>query len=423
MRPEPPAPPTQPDDSDGGTGGGSTGGGSGRNRPPVLPPSQYPPRPTPPVGGGLVGGNPLFPSMPTTGLQIGAPAGLGGRGNAMGTNMESVSGLDTDGTTHDNQSTGSYGIKSETTPGAPQQTNDGIGSYFTGDKTTINNLSRSAYNTIRGVGDLAGEANISNSSGLLGVNRNRSMGIAPSTNAEYSITSQSSVAGNPQLTAGGFVLPGRVEFTDGVAQQDQDYHEVLLTTTMPQGSAGSNINVKARVNAPAETDTGTTATYTVFTTITCVETGFSVSTEKTFNGSDSPQDITLVNTQPISNAQDSNTLEIRIGRIPAGGVFPTTDAQEGSDNAPFQSIEFKNIRIHSDKRNTGASFTTTMTDKLKARDNTVGFYTGTNNSFQLYNADESATSSGVADRTNEGSGQSDSRVGPYETANDEDPFV
>lgn len=420
MRPEPPAPPVQPDEPDGGAGGGSSGGGGGGGFP-VIPPQTVPQgRLTPPSSGDLLAGNGQFTITPVGGMTFYPKEGESGRGATVGTNAGTVN--DNDGETHDTGGTGTFGIRQENTVGAPSQNNEGIGSYFVGSRTSINQLTKGAYNTIKGRGDLAGEAGIEGKSGMLGINRNRSSGISTKTATEYSITSQSAVAGNPQLTAGGFVLPGRVNYADSVAQTDQDYHEVLLTTTMPQGSAGSNINIKARIDAPAEITSGSSATYTIFTTITNVETGYTVSTETTFNGSDSTQDIVLVDTQPISNAQDSNTLEIRIGRVPAGGVFHSTDYQEGSDNAPFQSVEFKNVRIYSDKKNLGASFTNTITDRLRAKDNTVGHYTGTNNAFQFGGVVESNTTAGQADRTNEASGQSDSRKGPFSLSNDEDNF-
>jgi hypothetical protein len=405
QRPEPPAPPVVPTDPDGGTGGGSGGGGEDKPHPPPQPyPPQNPNRPQPPSI------NPQLPIGPSKlGLLISAPADSSGRGNAMGTDMGTVE--THDGETHDTGATGTYGIKMETTVGAPQQTNDGIGAYFTGDRVGINKLTKGAFNAVKGTGDLLGEAGIEGDVGLLGVNRNRSSHLAATRQSDFTIQSKSITNGSPALTESGFTLPGRINFSEGVSQTSQDYHEIMLTAVTPNGSNGGRINIKAKVSCPAqipnpsEPSLNIDARFTVFTHVECVETGEKLESITNFDGG--VKSISLIN-QNFKGASGINTLKIKVGRIPNGANLDES-IQEGEDNGEFVSISFDDVRVYVNRKQKGGAFTNTRTDKLRAKDNTKGYYSGTTDNFAIGGKEES-TAAGVADRTNEGNTQSPKRT-------------
>lgn len=410
QRPEPPAPPVAPSDPDGGSGGGSGGGGGdGNPRPPVRP-EPYPPKPEVPPVGPISPISPMFPSGPSSGgLLISAPADSSGRGDALGTNMGTVQ--THDGESHDSGATGTWGIKSETTVGAPTQTNDGIGAYFTGDRVGINNLTKGAFNAIRGAGDLLGEANIEGDAGLLGVNRNRSSHLSATRQTDFSIQSKSITNGSPALTESGFTLPGRINFAEGVAQSSQDYHEIMLTAVTPNGANGSRINIKAKIVAPAdqpfpaEPSLAIQYRYTVYTEVECVETGEKLQSTTNFDGGN--KTISLIN-QNFKGASGINTLKIKIGRVPNGANL-SGDLQEGEDNGEFVSVAFDDVKVYTNRKQKGGAYTGTITNKIRAKDNSKGYYSGTVQNHMIGGKSEGDTA-GTSDRTNEGDNQTSRRT-------------
>jgi hypothetical protein len=421
MRPEPPAPPSPVNPPDGGSGGGSSGGGGGGGGP-YIPPASFPPQTPDPgeIGGGGFT-NPIFPRSPGVGGIISSgPSGNSGRGNAIGTGMNAPAGIGADGS-HDADAAGLPAVsRMNSAVDAPRQDGGfGIGATLSTNNISIGQINRSLANALKGKADLIGEAGIEGASGILGVNQSQSSGMVRSKVTEVQAEPGSISAGNAQVSRGGFTLPGRADFTEGVAQTDQDYHEVMSTVVTPTGTAGRFFTVKAKVEAPATTDGSTVAKYTLHTTVEVVETGAKLTRSVDFDGSADTIEVTLVETTSLRGiATSGNTLKIFVGRSPNSAGFPTASETEGEDNAPFQSVEVKSMRVFFETRNTGKPFRKTATSTLKARDSSGGYLKGTANSFDIVRPRESSTN--TADRTNEGSGQSAGRTIPFGTAPDDD---
>lgn len=420
MRPEPPAPPSPVNPPDSGSGGGSSSGSGGGGW--KSPPAQFPPRGGDnggSIGGGTIG-NPLFPGSPSIGgIVSSGPSNASGRGNAIGGNMDAPAGVGAVGT-HDPAAAGAapIGRLNSTVAAPPQEGGFGIGATLSAGGISIGSISKSLNNALSGKADLLGEAGIEGASGILGVNRNQSTGIVNSSVSEVNAKPSSISAGNAQITRNGFTLPGRADFTEGVAQTDQDYHEVTSTVVSPTGAASRYFTIKAKVEAPATTDGSTTAKYTLHTTVTVVETGATLERSVDFNGSTDTIEVVLVKTASLRGiSTPGNTLQISVGRSPNSAGFPTASETEGADNAPFQSIEVKGLRVYFETKNVGKPFRNTRTSTLQARDNSTGYLKGTVGALDIRGAEEG---DGVADRTNEGSGQSTSRVAQFNSDPDSD---
>ena len=150
-----------------------------------------------------------------------------------------------------------------------------------------------------------------------------------------------------------------------------------------------------------------------------------------FTGKGSTDEIILMPIKTLEGMQtEGNTIEIKVGRTPGSTTMPTTatdgvitsDNNYGNDNAQFEAVEIRDIKIYTEKKKKAPAFKQTTTGKLRMKDNTVGHISGTNNAFKLSNGEEGATS-GVVDRENQGSGQSAGRkVSGSSGANDTDPY-
>jgi len=435
-RPEPPRPEGGGDGDDTGGGGGSGGGGGtgdGGSGGGWVPPAIFPPKTgVPPMGesyGGMI-------TSPSTGGVIYSPlSDDSGRGNAIG--VEGTVYKTEDGETNDARASGTlHSARSQTGAGAPPQDGGyGAGATNTSNRIGISNITKGAYDAIKGKGDLMGEAGFAGQSGLLGVNKNKSSYMHTTESSEMSavVSSKTCTAGSANITSSGFSLPGRTSFTEGVAMTTFDYHEFAMTLSTPKGTIGTKATVKAKVNAPAKTGDGTTdAKYTLYTKVTCIETGAVIEHQTNFTGTGNTKEITLMPTKSLEGMEvEGNTIEIKVGRTPGSTTMATTvvdtvvtnDDNYGDDNAQFEAIEITGIKIYTEKKKQAPAFKQTTTDKLRMKDNTVGTYSGTQKAFKNVNGEESDTS-GVVDRTNEGSNQSSGRgVDGTLKEGDADPFA